>query len=103
MWRLESNENNLSTKILKSKYGTKLTNRHYNISFACKGFQKLLPDYNSYTRKIIGNGHSVNFWFDTWLDTPLRMKIEGPLPLNEENRKIYDTTFMIDDNKYWTC
>lgn len=58
----------------------------YNRSFIRKSLDK---DNFCFKKGIIwnvGNGNSINFWFDSWLDCgPLRNIMQGPLTLNENN------------------
>ena len=40
---------------------------------------------------IVGDGNKIKFWTDNWLHSrPLRAQIQGPLQMDEQNRKISD-------------
>lgn len=37
---------------------------------------------------IPGDEKTINLWYDTWLKQSLQMQLHGPLPYDEEHRKV---------------
>lgn len=49
----------------------------------------------------MGDGRTINAWYDTWLQQSLRKQIYGPLPQNEEHRKVNSLKRISPHMKSW--
>ncbi|PKI66656.1 hypothetical protein CRG98_012998 [Punica granatum] len=55
-----------------------------------------LETWDKGAKWIIGDGIPMNFWEDWWIgNAPLRERIQGPLPLGEEQRKLDVTSSVV--------
>lgn len=87
--------------MLKAKYGADPLKWSQNRSYIFRVIQKLLPTYRACTKKTIGDGNHISFWFDNWLDRALRNSISGPLPLGEDNITISIVISVNSSNTSW--
>ena len=92
-WRLYSTPSSLWARLLKAKYFPQATlftgprsAKRSHIWTAISLGAKLLREG---MRWFVGDGHSIRVWQDHWLPNgSLREYIEGPLPRQEEDRRI---------------
>lgn len=100
-WNVLTKNNNLCSSVLRIKYGDNLNRNNNSKSFIKRSIDK---DNNIFKQNIawnLGNGNSINFWSDSWLDCgPLRNFFIGPLNYNDENRKI--SSFLDHNNNFIT-
>lgn len=88
IWRFNHSPHKIQTKILTNKHGSNLSKRRTNQSYTYISIQQTLTLYHSCVKTIIGDGKNTNIWYDNWLNKPLRQKIYGPIPQNEEKNNV---------------
>lgn len=95
-WRLLTNEDNLSMKILQSKYVKRCPDKTLLVikqrdSSTWKGIARQMPLINCGAGKVVINGRSTLFWMEKWLDNfELQDHVLGTLDGDELQKKVVD-------------
>lgn len=90
-WDLSTNSNKFLCRFFLHKY-KRMDKRNLSIKNTSHIYKNIFKDHGIFqkcTTHLIQNGESTNLWNDSWVNnTPGRMQISGPLPLNEEVKKV---------------
>ena len=83
-WRILSNPNSLSHKVLKAKYFAESNFMEAQLghkpSYTWRSLMAAKEVIGKGLRWNIGNGRKVNIWADRWVPIPYSFKIIGPRP-----------------------
>ncbi|KAF7826015.1 LINE-type retrotransposon LIb DNA [Senna tora] len=89
LWNIKTDNNSLSSQIIKAKYGQNLERNIHSKSYIRRSLDKGLSVFNLGLAWRIGNGLSINFWHDKWLPSGnVRSSISGPLSLQDSHKSV---------------
>ncbi|KAF7803052.1 reverse transcriptase [Senna tora] len=91
LWNIKTDNNSLSSQIIKAKYGQNLERNIHSKSYIRRSLDKGLSVFNLGLAWRIGNGLSINFWYDKWPPSgTVRSSISGPLNLQDSHKSVSD-------------